>query len=49
LLQWLESHEHGDWEACDAVVHANGLDQEFLIACYAEALLWAEAGVLSTA
>jgi EAL and modified HD-GYP domain-containing signal transduction protein len=49
LLQWLESHEHGDWEACDAVVHANGLDQELLIACYAEALLWAEAGVLSTA
>jgi EAL and modified HD-GYP domain-containing signal transduction protein len=47
LLHWLESHEYGDWEACDQVAHANGLDQEFLVACYAEALLWAEAGVQS--
>jgi EAL and modified HD-GYP domain-containing signal transduction protein len=47
LLRWLESYEYGDWEACDSVAHANGLDPEFLIACYAEAVLWAEAGVLS--
>ncbi|MFZ1086301.1 MAG: HDOD domain-containing protein [Terracidiphilus sp.] len=47
LLHWLECHEYGDWEACDLVAHANGLDLEFLVACYAEAVLWAEAGVQS--
>ena len=45
LLQWLESHEHGDWDACDAVVHAYGMDEEFLVACYTEALVWAESPV----
>jgi len=47
LLQWLVSHEYGDWDACDATVHANGLDQEFLVACYAEAVVWAEEAVRS--
>ena len=42
LLQWLESHERAEWSECDAVVQANRLDQEFLVACYAEAVLWAE-------
>jgi EAL and modified HD-GYP domain-containing signal transduction protein len=45
LLQWLESHEQGDWDACDAVFHAYGLDREFLVTCYTEALLWAEEAV----
>jgi EAL and modified HD-GYP domain-containing signal transduction protein len=49
LLHWLECHEYGDWSTCDSVAHANGLDPEFLVACYAEAVLWAEAGVQSTA
>ena len=49
LLHWLESHEYGDWDACDAVAAANGLDREFLVACYAEAVLWAEEGVHSAA
>lgn len=47
LLHWLEYHEYGDWDACDRVAHANHLDPEFLVACYAEAVLWAEAGVNS--
>ena len=42
LLHWLECNEYGDWEACDSVANANGLDREFLVACYAEAVLWAE-------
>jgi len=42
LLQWMESHEYGDWAACDATAHNHCLDQEFLLACYAEAVLWAE-------
>jgi EAL and modified HD-GYP domain-containing signal transduction protein len=45
LLQWLESHEQGDWDACDATVHAYGMDREFLVACYTEALVWAESPV----
>jgi EAL and modified HD-GYP domain-containing signal transduction protein len=49
LLHWLECHEYGNWDACDAVAHTNGLDEEFLVACYAEAVLWAEAGVQSAA
>jgi EAL and modified HD-GYP domain-containing signal transduction protein len=43
LLEWLESHENGDWAACDAVAQANGLDQDELVASYAEAVVWAEA------
>jgi EAL and modified HD-GYP domain-containing signal transduction protein len=49
LLHWLESHEHGDWAACDAAAQANGLDQETLVKCYTEALLWAEAALKSAA
>ena len=42
LLQWLEFHEHGDWAACDAVVQARGLNEEALLKCYAQAVMWAE-------
>jgi EAL and modified HD-GYP domain-containing signal transduction protein len=48
LLHWLECHEYGDWDTCDEVAVSNKLDQEFLVACYAEAVLWAEAGLHST-
>jgi EAL and modified HD-GYP domain-containing signal transduction protein len=44
-LQWMEYHEHGDWAACDANVQAHGLNQELLVRCYAEAVLWAEAAL----
>jgi EAL and modified HD-GYP domain-containing signal transduction protein len=42
LLDWLEGHEHGDWAASDAVAQTNGLNQEQMIECYAEAVIWAE-------
>ncbi len=42
LLQWLEANENGDWEACDEVIHSYGMDQDKMIACYAEAMMWAE-------
>jgi EAL and modified HD-GYP domain-containing signal transduction protein len=45
LLQWLVCQEHGDWAACDAVVQAHRLNQEQLVRCYAEAVLWAEAAL----
>jgi EAL and modified HD-GYP domain-containing signal transduction protein len=43
LLQWLESHEYGDWDACDATAQAEGLEPADLARCYAEAVVWAEA------
>jgi len=42
LLGWLESHEHGDWEACDRFVAKYGLDSKQLAECYIEAVSWAE-------
>jgi len=42
FLRWLEYHELADWDACDAVAEANGLDQEHLLRCYADAMVWAE-------
>jgi EAL and modified HD-GYP domain-containing signal transduction protein len=42
LLAWLEFHERGDWAACDGVDQAYGLNQDELMKCYAEAMLWAE-------
>jgi EAL and modified HD-GYP domain-containing signal transduction protein len=47
LLHWLENHERGDWEACDAMIRADSLSLENLAECYAEALLWAEEAVQS--
>ncbi len=47
LLQWLENHERGDWDACDAVVLAYQLNQGNLVECYSNALMWAEAALLS--
>lgn len=49
LLGWLESLERGDWATCDAVVKANGLDEEEMAACYRSALLWAGAALQMTA
>jgi EAL and modified HD-GYP domain-containing signal transduction protein len=45
LLAWVEFHEHGDWAACDQVVRANGLNQDELVTCYTEAMVWAEAAL----
>jgi EAL and modified HD-GYP domain-containing signal transduction protein len=47
LLQWLESHERGDWKACDAVDLAYGLNQQKLILHYTDAVAWAEAALQS--
>jgi EAL and modified HD-GYP domain-containing signal transduction protein len=47
LLNWLESHEHGEWAACDEAARANGLAQQELVERYAEAVEWAEAALKS--
>jgi c-di-GMP-related signal transduction protein len=48
LLSWLESHERGDWEACDRIVADQRLSSTLLMQCYEEAMLWA-AGAPSAA
>lgn len=42
LLDWVEGHERGEWDACDALTRAQGLDSETLAEHYAEAVVWAE-------
>jgi c-di-GMP-related signal transduction protein len=42
LLAWLECHEGGKWAVCDEVVESYGLNQNALMKCYAEAMVWAE-------
>jgi len=41
-LAWIEFYEHADWAACDKVVRTYGFDQDQLMQCAAEAMLWAE-------
>jgi EAL and modified HD-GYP domain-containing signal transduction protein len=41
LLAWLEAHEQGNWEDCDAAARTCGLDSVRLAAQYADALVWA--------
>jgi EAL and modified HD-GYP domain-containing signal transduction protein len=45
LLRWVEFHERGDWVNCDAIIRTYGLNREEMIACYAEALIWADAAL----
>jgi EAL and modified HD-GYP domain-containing signal transduction protein len=42
FLGWLEFHEHADWESCDRIVSAFGLNSNQLVQCYVEAASWAE-------
>jgi EAL and modified HD-GYP domain-containing signal transduction protein len=49
LLRWIEGYERGDWSACDTVAQTGGLNQQNLALCYAEAVVWAEAAMQSSA
>jgi c-di-GMP-related signal transduction protein len=48
LLDWLLAHEQGDWSTCDTVIAQHGLDGEALLACYEQAVVWAESAVRFT-
>jgi EAL and modified HD-GYP domain-containing signal transduction protein len=45
VLNWLEQHEQGNWNACDRIVSYAGLSKERLARSYAQALVWAEAAM----
>jgi EAL and modified HD-GYP domain-containing signal transduction protein len=47
LLQWMEQHENGDWDACDRVVDAYALNADKLLDFYRQAVVWAEAAIQS--
>lgn len=42
LLRWIESHEGGDWEACDRIVKRNALDVGELVRNLRDAVVWAD-------
>ena len=44
-LAWIENHERAGWEACDALVHANGLNHGHMLQWCADAVAWAEAAI----
>jgi c-di-GMP phosphodiesterase len=41
LLSWIESHERGNWAACDLIAQKHGLHSSQLMVWYEEALIWA--------
>jgi EAL and modified HD-GYP domain-containing signal transduction protein len=41
-LQWLEWHEQGEWEKCDALAQTHNLDRNQLHRFFTEAALWTE-------
>jgi EAL and modified HD-GYP domain-containing signal transduction protein len=45
LLRWAECYERGDWVKCDAIAQSYGLNQDELMRCYGEAVVWAEAAL----
>lgn len=47
LLDWLEFHERGEWEACDGIVEVFSLEPKELARCYEEAVLWARSSLHS--
>jgi len=47
LLQWLECYERDDWGHCSNITQGSLENQQLLMACYAESIIWAEAAISS--
>ena len=47
LLNWLVSHEHGDWVASAEIVRSIGLHHDQIKRCHSEAVAWADAALKS--
>jgi len=45
LLEWVISHEQGDWAGGDAIAAGQRLEQDTLVKNYEQAVVWAEAAV----
>jgi len=42
LLDWIESHEHGNWANCDRILNSADIKVADLIKAYADALEWSD-------
>jgi EAL and modified HD-GYP domain-containing signal transduction protein len=42
LLRWVGGYERGEWLCCDSIAQSYGLNQDELVRCYTEAVVWAE-------
>jgi len=49
VLDWLESHEVGDWATSDAIVQSNSLNRDQMVRHYFQAVVWADAALNSIA
>jgi len=49
VLDWLESHEIGDWATSDAIVQSNSLNRNQMVQHYSQAVVWADAALSSIA
>jgi c-di-GMP-related signal transduction protein len=47
LLHWMECYERGDWMNCDEIASFYGLNEEGLLRCRMDAIVWAEAALRS--
>jgi EAL and modified HD-GYP domain-containing signal transduction protein len=45
LLHWVVCQEYGDWEGCDAIIHANHLRADQIMRCHNEAIVWAHSAL----
>jgi EAL and modified HD-GYP domain-containing signal transduction protein len=45
LLHWAECCERADWAKCDAIALSYGLNQDELVRCYKEAVVWVESAL----
>lgn len=42
MLRWLQAHECGDWDSCEAIIASSRIRQEHVNQCYTEAVYWAD-------
>jgi EAL and modified HD-GYP domain-containing signal transduction protein len=47
LLHWTECYERGEWVKCDTIASFYGLNEDRVISCRQDALVWAEAALKS--
>ena len=49
LLDWLESHEIGDWTTADSIAQSNCLSRKQMVLYYAQSVVWADTALSSIA
>jgi EAL and modified HD-GYP domain-containing signal transduction protein len=47
-LEWLGFYEQGNWAECDRMAQELALNEEVLVECYTNAVVWAESALRAT-